>query len=459
MKKTTLSFGLVLTLMACNKKAPLDYAILTGQINNLEAKEINLEKTDQSYIKDITVAPNGSFTDTIKQASGVYQLTVEGNSIPVYLENENVVKVTADAKEFSKSLEASGEGSQTTKYFIFKRKKTQELKGKKSSFYALEEEAFKNKAKNISTTLNTVLDTVKGVDPAFKTLEKRSLNYAYLLELSRYSTGYHSYWAKNRDYEPSRDLLAELEVVDVTNEEDYKFSPAYKHLVTAHYVKMIRALSEKDSIDFALAKVKVHSKISNTFIKNDLIFSGAEYGMVKTENFEDYYKIFMSASTVKEHNDKITLLYNKLLSLKPGQPSPKFMNYENNSGGTLSLDDLKGKFTYIDVWATWCSPCLAQVPHLKKLEKAYHGKQINFLSISIDASKDYEKWKKMIVEKELGGIQVIADKAAESQFTKDYFISSIPRFILIDPNGLIVTKDAPRPSSPELIDLFNSLNI
>ncbi|MCK0130205.1 TlpA family protein disulfide reductase [Flavobacteriaceae bacterium F08102] len=207
------------------------------------------------------------------------------------------------------------------------------------------------------------------------------------------------------------------------------------------------------------AKAKVHSTIPNEIIKNELIFSGAEYGMVKTENFEEYYQIFMNASTNEENKAKIMEVYMKLLGINKGQSSPTFINYENNAGGTVSLDDLKGKYTYIDVWATWCAPCLAQVPYLKKIEEAYRGKNIHFLSISINAPKDYDNWKQMIIDKELGGIQVIADKATESQFIKDYFISSISRFILIDPKGRIVSNKAPRPSSPELIDLFSELNI
>ena len=76
------------------------------------------------------------------------------------------------------------------------------------------------------------------------------------------------------------------------------------------------------------AKVKVHVTIPNETIKNKLIFSGAKYGMVKTENFEEYYKIFMNASTNKENNAKLTEVYNKLSKINEGKPSPKFINYE-----------------------------------------------------------------------------------------------------------------------------------
>ncbi|ULC58147.1 TlpA family protein disulfide reductase [Flaviramulus sp. BrNp1-15] len=155
-----------------------------------------------------------------------------------------------------------------------------------------------------------------------------------------------------------------------------------------------------------------------------------------------------------------------------GKPSPAFVNYENYKGGTTSLSDLKGKYVYVDVWATWCGPCKVEIPSLKRLEKAYHGKNIEFVSISVDNGRGYraetpelalaaskEGWKKMIAEKEMGGIQLFSNNGWRSEFVQNFKINGIPRFILIDPNGNVVNADAPRPSSPKLVELFNSLNI
>ena len=153
--------------------------------------------------------------------------------------------------------------------------------------------------------------------------------------------------------------------------------------------------------------------------------------------------------------------------LPKGAPSPSFENYENYNGEKTSLADLKGKYVYIDVWATWCGPCKAEIPSLKKVEKDYHGKNIAFVSMSIDDDRSHggswekanEDWKKMVSEKELGGIQIFAPKGWQSEFVKNYRINGIPRFILIDPEGNIVSASAPRPSSEELIKLFDEENI
>lgn len=145
--------------------------------------------------------------------------------------------------------------------------------------------------------------------------------------------------------------------------------------------------------------------------------------------------------------------------LGPGKPSPEFNDYINYAGGTSSLKDYRGSYVYIDVWATWCVPCIVEIPFLEKVEKEYHDKNIKFVSLSIDNLKDEQKWRKMISDKNMGGIQILADKAYDSQFIGDYFIYGIPRFILIDPQGDVVNYDAPRPSEEKLKELFNSLDI
>ena len=151
-----------------------------------------------------------------------------------------------------------------------------------------------------------------------------------------------------------------------------------------------------------------------------------------------------------------------------GSPSPTFNNYENFKGGTTSLEDLKGKYVYVDIWATWCGPCIAEIPSIKKLEAEYKDKNIQFLSISIDDAMrsgggDLEvaktKWRTMVKEESLVGIHLFSDKNWESDFVKNYNIQGIPRFILIDPNGNVVDANAPRPSSKKLVELFDSLNI
>lgn len=147
----------------------------------------------------------------------------------------------------------------------------------------------------------------------------------------------------------------------------------------------------------------------------------------------------------------LTQHYNQVLENNKlnGSVSPSF-DYDNFKGGKTKLEDFKGKYVYLDIWATWCGPCIAEIPFLKKTEELYQDKNIVFVSISIDKLKDLEKWKAMVNKRELGGVQLVADNDWNSAFIKAYGINSIPRFILIDPNGNIVYSNAERPSSAQL---------
>lgn len=168
--------------------------------------------------------------------------------------------------------------------------------------------------------------------------------------------------------------------------------------------------------------------------------------------------IVLQKKSIERSFAGLTKFHEEALKTKKmnGSLSPTF-EYDNYNGGKTKLEDFRGKYVYIDVWATWCAPCRAEIPFLKKLEEKYHQKNIVFLSLSIDQLKDVDKWRKLIKDKELGGVQVFADNDWNSQFVKDYNITGIPRFILIDPNGKIVKADAPRPSSPTIEAEFDAL--
>ncbi|PRZ28153.1 TlpA family protein disulfide reductase [Flavobacterium granuli] len=145
--------------------------------------------------------------------------------------------------------------------------------------------------------------------------------------------------------------------------------------------------------------------------------------------------------------------------LGAGMPSPEFNNYINYKGGKTSLKDLRGSYVFIDVWATWCGPCKYEMPFIGKVEKEFHGKNIKFVSISVDRLKDEQKWRDMIKAQGLSGIQLLADKEIDSKFIASYYIQGIPRFILLDKEGKIINADTPRPSEPELTELLKSLDI
>ena len=123
------------------------------------------------------------------------------------------------------------------------------------------------------------------------------------------------------------------------------------------------------------------------------------------------------------------------------QKAPDFKLVDIN-GSTKSLADFKGKLIYLDIWATWCRPCIMQIPAMKKLETKYADKGIEFLSISVDPDKDKEKWKETILTKNMSGTHLFA--GTESSFGYDYKVEFVPKFLIISADGNILMENAPQ---------------
>ncbi len=447
----------VITLISCKQEIPVDYVVVHGEITN-KNKELTLNSRDRSIKEVIRVADDGSFSDTLYLDTNTYILFDGKNKVLLYLEKGNNINISFDANDFENTIAFSGKGSAVNNYLLAKEKVANEIIGSGTEVYLLGENDYKTKFNKLKSTLEELIKTEKNISNDFKIKELRNINYAYLNKLNIYEM-YHAHYAKMPEFKISEGFLSDLENLDYTNEEDFLFSSDYKNLIGSNNYKKAKELAKIDSISEDIAFLKVVGGIPNETIKNRLLFDNARYGITYTDDIETFYKTFISNSTNIENNKQITESYKKLKTVAKGQPSPKFKNYENFAGGTTSLDDLKGKFVYVDVWATWCGPCKREIPFLKELEGKYRGKNIEFVSISVDKSADHDKWQKMVKEKELKGIQLFSDKDWDSDFVKEYLIKGIPRFILIDPNGNIVNSNAPRPSDSKLIDLFNELKI
>lgn len=249
---------------------------------------------------------------------------------------------------------------------------------------------------------------------------------------------------------PGTDLTINADSKDF--EKSIKFDGNGKEVNNYILSKVVTQKELFDNIDslYVLPKESFDKKIAeieNQYTTKLKSFKNFDAEFVKldstdTKGFMDY---------IKENFVKTSEM-NKMI----GQPSPSFDNYENFNGSKTSLKDLKGKYVYIDVWATWCGPCKAEIPALKELEAEF-GDKMHFVSISVDKAEDHDKWKTMVTEKELKGYQLFADKSWESAFVQAYGINGIPRFILIDPTGNIVKPDASRPSNPKTKELFKSI--
>lgn len=121
-------------------------------------------------------------------------------------------------------------------------------------------------------------------------------------------------------------------------------------------------------------------------------------------------------------------------------------------GNKVSLSKFAGKYILIDLWASWCGPCVKEVPHLQKLEKEFEGAPIEFVSISTDT--DTKPWKAKMEALKMHGNQFI-DPAGE--LAERLNVRGIPHFLLYGPDGKLIKYKLTRPSDPATAELLRTL--
>ncbi|GAB2772032.1 TlpA disulfide reductase family protein [Rhabdobacter roseus] len=180
-----------------------------------------------------------------------------------------------------------------------------------------------------------------------------------------------------------------------------------------------------------------------------LSYSLRIYGI--TPVIDSFYTQFKQTYPASRFRPSVETKYQQWVALSPGQPAPDIRGITPD-GKAFSLRELRDKVVYVDVWATWCGPCVEQFSHAKKVKKQFEGNdQVAFLYVSVD--QNTEAWKKYLRKNpDLTGVHINQNPDAEgtSSVYEDYLINGIPRFILIDPQGKIVNVKAVAPSNGEL---------
>jgi thiol-disulfide isomerase/thioredoxin len=198
--------------------------------------------------------------------------------------------------------------------------------------------------------------------------------------------------------------------------------------------------------------------VNNTFSQN-LAKKLIIYYIKKSENISIYDSLstFVYQHYGGDDLKRVLLKYRNLKYLNTSNLNSSSLIGINNRITNLDtiLLNNRGKYIYIDFWASWCAPCIAEMPTSKALSDKYHSK-ISFIYLSID--NDTEPWlmsiKRLKIEKFKNfllsdGIFIIN--------SKKYPITSIPRYMLIDSDGNLIEDNAPRPSSKEIQVIFNKL--
>ena len=123
-----------------------------------------------------------------------------------------------------------------------------------------------------------------------------------------------------------------------------------------------------------------------------------------------------------------------------GQVLPEFDPVVDLDGKPVSLADYRGKLVLLDFWATWCGPCIVELPNVKAVYEKYHDKGFEIIGISLDT--DEAALRKFIRENQLPWRQVFDGEGWKTPLVKKYGVRGIPAQFLIDREGRVISVQA-----------------
>lgn len=118
-----------------------------------------------------------------------------------------------------------------------------------------------------------------------------------------------------------------------------------------------------------------------------------------------------------------------------GQPAPDIQS-QTPDGAAYTLGQLRGRYVFVDFWASWCAPCRAELPYIRKAYQRFKDKNFTILSVSLDTNRD--SWLQAVQQDGLSWANVCDLKGWNSPVVKDYFINGIPQSYLLSPEGKII---------------------
>ncbi len=294
-----------------------------------------------------------------------------------------------------------------------------------------------------------------------------------------------------------QDILNEIEKANITHPISEKYFNEIKQLLNAHHLvnisplnlksytaKEIAAIEKQKSIfydetylqnsDFRMALIGYARYLSRKSLNKPDEFN-TEYEVIATnfkgetreflqffhlnhaknkdQNFHKYLQAFLNETQNQEY---ATYLKEKYLRTPTAKGT---LVNEHNEIKTYSelIKQYQGNIIYIDYWASWCMPCRAEIPSLKKMLIDYKDKKVVFLALSMDENK--MAWKKAMSAEaiEEGNKNFLVNKNFESDLAKKFNIQSIPRYMIVGKDGKIINDNAPRPSDPKLKEIFDEL--
>lgn len=458
---------LAFLVISCGSQETFDpKIIIAGKLDNTDAKEVKVYL--QQEIAVATVAEDGSFHVSFESESAEnYNVRIGREGFTSFLNPGDSIFVEVDINEFNESLTFHGDKVAENIYQFDRDKLYRESGiGNMMELMGLEKDAYFSKKDEYFKILKSKLDELKiqeGINNEFVKLEEAYIEYQPILMDSQYPM-YNAYVNKipqdSVDF-PKEEVKEKLATLDLTR-ADLLNSGSYKALIDRRVGEEVGEIMKQDTtlrgasdgyekarfmaMDKLLTNQAVKDQFLFDYIKSNLEYRGPVH--VKTS-----YDKFMAENQSPKLQAKMEKIKEKWDPIMPGKEAPDF-SFVNIEGEEVNLSDLKGTLVYIDIWATWCGPCIAEHPHWDKMKEEYKDKDLSFLTVSIDDTKD--PWVKMVNDKKMDGLQWFAENAWKSELAQHFMVNAIPRFLLLDKEGKIIDPSADRPSGNirEMVDKY-----
>jgi thiol-disulfide isomerase/thioredoxin len=197
----------------------------------------------------------------------------------------------------------------------------------------------------------------------------------------------------------------------------------------------------------------------NTVSLADLyFFSSSREDMNTADSFvnENLANLDEKEKAFIDYDKKETAMFLKIKdNLPSGDAAPKFY-LKSQDGMAYQMKDFSGKIIYLHFWATWCAPCIQEMPALNQLKSKFQNQPFELVNICMDNNP--EKWMEIIGREKLEGINLICKGSWDKSLSEQYFIDGLPHYSIIDQKGKILQNNC---GGPEAVysDLVSYLNM
>jgi len=463
MKRILFSLVIMLFVFSCNQKAPSTSAILTGTISNAieNFATLRLDRDiDTSYFNSDSI-----FRFEVTLEEGGYYVFSHGHEVTtLFIAPGDSLFLTLNTKMFDETITYTGQGAAKNNYLKERFMDNEKVNMDYQTLYSYSPDSFLLMINATKDRVFSKLEEYKQTEGAnidFYNLEKAKNTLVWANSKFNYQS-YHKYFTKSDDLnldDTWYSFISDIDIQNSTNKTLSEYKSYLQNLI--NYKAEIRletdsVLNSRTHNKMAAKLIEANNLISDEKSRNDFLYSlmseKVKYSSVNDIDklFAEYAQFCSDSSYVSE----IDSLINLWSKLAKGLPAPDF-TAEDILGTEYKLSDFRGKYVYVDVWATWCGPCIGEVPFLEKVEEEFADNNIVFLSISVDNKR--EPWKNYLNKEDSHGLQLYADKAWKSTLATEYMIHSIPRFMLFDKDGKIIDVRAARPSG-NIADIIKSLD-